>query len=159
MARKNQLTWLRNHGISNLDIDKALSIGVLPEDLRRQFLKMRDQGWLESLEKRTVNAGCVTQFAHKSRRMHYCTLTRIATISSDSLSCQITFTFSSNAKPVAVARAVHEFGFAILAAKSMNSKSVKAKFGNLNRLIMSFAMRNNSSTFESTSPTTHEKQT
>lgn len=48
--RENQLTWLRNHGISDLDIDKALSIGVLPEDLRRQFLKMRDQGWLESLD-------------------------------------------------------------------------------------------------------------
>ncbi len=46
----DQHAWLLQNGYRNLDIDQAFQRGVLPENLRRQFLKMRNQGWQQSLD-------------------------------------------------------------------------------------------------------------
>ena len=48
--RDNQVGWLHQNGYNQFDIERALQRGVLPENLRRQFLKMRNQGWHQSLD-------------------------------------------------------------------------------------------------------------
>lgn len=48
--RDNQVGWLHQNGYKQFDIERALQRGVLPENLRRQFLKMRNQGWHQSLD-------------------------------------------------------------------------------------------------------------
>lgn len=45
-----QEKWFQENGFGQHGIDQALRHGVLPEPLRRQFLKMRNQGWHKSLD-------------------------------------------------------------------------------------------------------------
>lgn len=45
-----QVVWLKENGYGDLSIEMALEHRALPENLRRQFLKMRDRKWHESLD-------------------------------------------------------------------------------------------------------------